>query len=141
VEVFTCLIRMTVANMQSDALAHAAHTADPIVKERLVETAQGWIHLAADFQKYVEATAGQEPMKRSALVMARAPKSHGREWSREEVKALRQLVRENTPTRVIGPQAGPLSYSNLRQGSARRHLIEADEPIALWLNSFLAGLK
>ena len=26
----------------------------------------------------------------------------GREWTPEEVKALKQLVKENTPTRVIG---------------------------------------
>lgn len=34
--------------------------------------------------------------------MAKTPKNHGKEWTRQEVKALRQLVKENTPTRVIG---------------------------------------
>jgi hypothetical protein len=34
--------------------------------------------------------------------MAKAPKNHGKDWTRQEVKALRQLVKENTPTRVIG---------------------------------------
>jgi hypothetical protein len=29
-----------------------------------------------------------------------------RAWKREELKALRQLVRENTPTRVIGLKLG-----------------------------------
>jgi hypothetical protein len=34
--------------------------------------------------------------------MAKAPKNHGKDWTRQEVKALRQLAKENTPTRVIG---------------------------------------
>lgn len=34
--------------------------------------------------------------------MAKAPKNHGRDWSPQEVKQLRQLAKENTPTRVIG---------------------------------------
>jgi hypothetical protein len=34
--------------------------------------------------------------------MAKTPKNHRKAWSRQEVKELRQLVRENTPTRVIG---------------------------------------
>jgi hypothetical protein len=28
--------------------------------------------------------------------------NHGTAWTRDEVKALRQLAKENTPTRVIG---------------------------------------
>ena len=38
--------------------------------------------------------------------MAKAPKQHGREWTRQELKALRQLVKGNTPTRVIGLKLG-----------------------------------
>jgi hypothetical protein len=34
--------------------------------------------------------------------MPKAPRNQGKDWTRQEVKALRQLVRENTPTRVIG---------------------------------------
>jgi len=34
--------------------------------------------------------------------MAKTPKNHGKDWSRQEVMALRRLVKENTPTRVIG---------------------------------------
>jgi hypothetical protein len=34
--------------------------------------------------------------------MAKAPRNHGKPWTKEEVKQLRQLARENTPTRVIG---------------------------------------
>jgi hypothetical protein len=34
--------------------------------------------------------------------MVKTPKNHGKDWTRQEVKALRQLVKENTPTRVIG---------------------------------------
>ena len=36
----------------------------------------------------------------------RAPKNHGKDWTRQEVKDLRQLTKENTPTRVIGVKLG-----------------------------------
>ncbi len=38
--------------------------------------------------------------------MARKPSNHGKEWTRADVKQLRQLARENTPTRVIGLKTG-----------------------------------
>lgn len=34
--------------------------------------------------------------------MAKIPAKSRKEWTAEEVKILRQLVKENTPTRVIG---------------------------------------
>jgi hypothetical protein len=34
--------------------------------------------------------------------MAKRPQNHGVAWTKQEMKALRQLARENTPTRVIG---------------------------------------
>jgi hypothetical protein len=34
--------------------------------------------------------------------MAKLPQNHREGWSRQEIKALRQLAKENTPTRVIG---------------------------------------
>ena len=34
--------------------------------------------------------------------MAKKPKNQGKEWTRQEVKALRELAKENTPTRVMG---------------------------------------
>ena len=33
--------------------------------------------------------------------MAKTPVQHGTEWTPQEVKALRQLAKENTPTRVM----------------------------------------
>jgi hypothetical protein len=47
-------------------LAHAGQTNDPILKERLTETAHGWMRLAADFQKYEDITSGQKSLKRTA---------------------------------------------------------------------------
>ena len=38
--------------------------------------------------------------------MARKPSNHGKQWTAAEVKQLRQLARENTPTRVIGFKTG-----------------------------------
>lgn len=34
--------------------------------------------------------------------MVRIPKNQGKEWTSADVQQLRQLARENTPTRVIG---------------------------------------
>jgi hypothetical protein len=38
--------------------------------------------------------------------MAKHPKNHGKDWSPQEVRQLRQLAKENTPTRVIGIKLG-----------------------------------
>ena len=38
--------------------------------------------------------------------MARAPKNHGTDWTASDVKQLKQLARENTPTRIIGHKMG-----------------------------------
>jgi len=38
--------------------------------------------------------------------MAKTPTNHGKDWTRQEVKDLRQLTKENTPTRVIGVKLG-----------------------------------
>jgi hypothetical protein len=34
--------------------------------------------------------------------MAKTPKNHGKPWTPSDVKQLKQLAKENTPTRVIG---------------------------------------
>ena len=34
--------------------------------------------------------------------MAKTPKRHNENWTKQEVKQLKQLVKENTSTRVIG---------------------------------------
>ncbi len=38
--------------------------------------------------------------------MAKEPKNHGKPWSSEDVKDLKQLAKENTPTRVMGLKLG-----------------------------------
>jgi hypothetical protein len=38
--------------------------------------------------------------------MAKQPVNHGREWTRQDVRDLRELARENTPTRVMGLKLG-----------------------------------
>jgi hypothetical protein len=38
--------------------------------------------------------------------MSKQPKNHGKEWGNQEVKQLRTLARENTPTRVMGIKLG-----------------------------------
>ena len=59
--------------------------------------------------------------------MSKATRIQGREWTPEEVKALKQLVKANTPRRVIG------LYRRLLQGSAGRHFTKAYKPIAIRL--------
>lgn len=34
--------------------------------------------------------------------MAKTPKNHGQRWTGDDTKQLRQLIKENTPTRVMG---------------------------------------
>lgn len=38
--------------------------------------------------------------------MAKNPPNHGKSWQPSQVKELRQLAKENTPTRVIGLKLG-----------------------------------
>ncbi len=38
--------------------------------------------------------------------MTKEPKNHGKPWSPEQVKELKQLAKENTPTRVMGLKLG-----------------------------------
>lgn len=38
--------------------------------------------------------------------MAKKPSHHHQDWSRQDVSRMRQLVRENTPTRVMGLKLG-----------------------------------
>ncbi len=38
--------------------------------------------------------------------MAKEPKNHGKPWSADDVKDLKKLASENTPTRVAGLKLG-----------------------------------
>jgi len=38
--------------------------------------------------------------------MVKTPENHGKEWSPQDVKKLRELAKGNTPTRVIGLKTG-----------------------------------
>ena len=38
--------------------------------------------------------------------MAKDPKNHGKPWTRTDVQQLRQEVKQNTPTRVLGIHLG-----------------------------------
>lgn len=38
--------------------------------------------------------------------MAKTPRNHGKSWAGSDVRNLRQLARDNTPTRVIGIKLG-----------------------------------
>lgn len=38
--------------------------------------------------------------------MAKTPKNHGKSWTTDQIKELKQLAKENTPTRVMGLKLG-----------------------------------
>lgn len=38
--------------------------------------------------------------------MAKKPENHGKPWTKEQVKQLKDLAKGNTPTRLIGLKAG-----------------------------------
>ena len=38
--------------------------------------------------------------------MSKAPKNHGKQWTDDDLKQLRDLAKGNTPTRVIGLKIG-----------------------------------
>ena len=38
--------------------------------------------------------------------MAKQPANHGKQWTQPQVQQLKQLAKENTPTRVIGLKLG-----------------------------------
>jgi len=38
--------------------------------------------------------------------MAKKPANHGSQWSKQDVQDLKTLVKQNTPTRVIGLKIG-----------------------------------
>ena len=38
--------------------------------------------------------------------MSKKPANHGKQWTQQEIQKLKTLVKENTPTRVIGLKMG-----------------------------------
>ena len=38
--------------------------------------------------------------------MTKTPKNYGKSWTKPDIQQLRQLAKENTPTRVIGLKMG-----------------------------------
>lgn len=50
--------------------------------------------------------------------MARKPSNHGKDWTRADVRQLRQLAKENTPTRVIGLKTGRTPAAVQQKASA-----------------------
>lgn len=38
--------------------------------------------------------------------MGKTPKNHGKHWGNDDVKELKKLAKQNTPTRVIGLKMG-----------------------------------
>jgi len=50
--------------------------------------------------------------------MAKNPGNHGKHWTPQDVTQLKQLAKENTPTRVIGLKMGRTPDAVAQKGSA-----------------------
>jgi hypothetical protein len=50
--------------------------------------------------------------------MAKRPSNHGKDWSASDVKALKQLTRQNTPTRVAALKLGRTRAAVYQKASA-----------------------
>jgi hypothetical protein len=55
-----------------------------------------WYHRAAE----------REKLKDGRHEMAKAPKNHGKDWTRSDVGQLRSLAKENTPTGLVAYKLG-----------------------------------
>jgi hypothetical protein len=49
--------------------------------------------------------------------MSKRPSNHGKSWSQQDVTKLEQLVKQNTPTRVIGLKLGRTEDAVQRKAS------------------------
>jgi hypothetical protein len=54
--------------------------------------------------------------------MTKSTRNTGKPWSPEDVKQLRQLAKENTPTRVIGLKLGRTEDAVYNKASQERRL-------------------
>jgi hypothetical protein len=63
--------------------------------------------------------------------MAKPPANHGKQWTPAEVKQLKQLAQENTPTRVIGLKLGRTADAVRAKAGEKQHLPQAHQPVAL----------
>jgi hypothetical protein len=52
--------------------------------------------------------------------MPKTPKNHGKPWTKDDVRQLKELARENTPTRVIGLKTGRTPESIYAKASEQR---------------------
>lgn len=50
--------------------------------------------------------------------MAKKPGNHGKDWTSTDVKHLKQLAKENTPTRVMGLKLGRTPAAVQQKASA-----------------------
>jgi hypothetical protein len=48
----------------------------------------------------------REHDSKKGLIMAKKPANHGQHWNGEEVRQLKKLADQNTPTRVMGIKLG-----------------------------------
>jgi hypothetical protein len=56
-------------------------------------------------------------------------RNKNKNWSATDLRKLRQLARDNTPTRVIGLKLG--RNFGPRKGAARRHFVTTDEQVTV----------
>ena len=64
--------------------------------------------------------------------MAKRPSKHGRDWSTSDLKSLRQLKRENTPTRIAALQLGRTPGAVHQKSKRRGYLSKAIKSAPVW---------
>jgi hypothetical protein len=50
--------------------------------------------------------------------MAKTPSNHGKDWTASDIKTLKQLTRQNTPTRIAALKLGRTPASVYQKASA-----------------------
>jgi hypothetical protein len=75
--------------------------------------------------------------------MAKSTRNTGKSWTSTEVKQVKQLAKENTPTRVIGLKLGRTEAAiynrDLQQSIAGRHFTRADKSKPVRNSKEIAG--
>ncbi len=76
--------------------------------------------LRADITEAIkEALPDKEPLNKKRSTATTSTRNTGKPWTRHEIKQLRQLARQNTPTRVIGLKLGRTETSVRTKASGR----------------------
>ncbi len=64
--------------------------------------------------------------------MSKKPANSGKPWTAQDIKELKNLVKKNTPTRVIGIKLERSEDAIRTKASVGRHFTQTNQPISIW---------